>query len=162
MERNILQEPLEERLAPRLGPLYQCSEWKNGVRIRTPFTFPCGQIIDVFCKINLYHATITDYGDTLGWGLSPRGRGKPTDEAGLAQSSRSIPAWAGETMLQSNRFAAGAVYPRVGGGNRHICGFGYQQVGLSPRGRGKLSAVVGSGGSRRSIPAWAGETRSRR
>lgn len=63
MERNILQEPIEERLAPRLGPLYRCSEWKNGVRIQTPFTFPCGQIIDVFeCR-----ETITDYGNTLGW-----------------------------------------------------------------------------------------------
>ena len=67
MELNILQEPLEERLVPRLGPLYECSEWRDGIRIRTPFTFPCGQIINVFCKINECRATITDYGDTLGW-----------------------------------------------------------------------------------------------
>ena len=51
-----------------------------------------------------------------------------------------------------------AVYPRVGGGNLRCHRRQCHRRGLSPRGRGKLSAVVGSGGSRRSIPAWAGET----
>lgn len=67
MERNILQEPIEERLAPRLGPLYRCSEWKNGVRIQTPFTFPCGQVIEVFDHCSEKREVITDYGNTLGW-----------------------------------------------------------------------------------------------
>ncbi len=75
MEHEVQQQPWEEyfrrvnsaQLIQQLGPLYECSEWKEGIRVRTPFTFPCGQIIDVFCKFNECGATITDNGDTLGW-----------------------------------------------------------------------------------------------
>ena len=71
---------------------------------------------------------------------------------------RSIPAWAGETRYRRVRYAVSWVYPRVGGGNsnnRRLCRF---VIGLSPRGRGKLSGVDTAGNTRRSIPAWAGET----
>lgn len=75
MEHEVQQRPSEEyikransdQLIQQLGPLYECSQWKDGIRVRTPFTFPCGQIIDVFCNFKESRATITDYGDTLGW-----------------------------------------------------------------------------------------------
>ena len=54
------------------------------------------------------------------------------------------------------------VYPRVGGGNALYSDFGICVEGLSPRGRGKLKRAWNAGGRRRSIPAWAGETRPAR
>ena len=94
-------------------------------------------------------------------GLSPRGRGKPTDEAGLAQSSRSIPAWAGETRIRGACPDIRMVYPRVGGGNVAVIAARLRREGLSPRGRGKRTLWRDGGRDVRSIPAWAGETYSR-
>ena len=51
-------------------------------------------------------------------GLSPRGRGKRGGGQVGAMAARSIPAWAGETMLSGGESQALRVYPRVGGGNR--------------------------------------------
>ena len=92
-------------------------------------------------------------------GLSPRGRGKPGKWRILMSSTRSIPAWAGETDRGSPGQRGRKVYPRVGGGNfigilRRLGG-----VGLSPRGRGKRHRVALVFHRRWSIPAWAGETR---
>ena len=91
-------------------------------------------------------------------GLSPRGRGK-RGKAGYGKAAwRSIPAWAGETLLDPVIDGGGGVYPRVGGGNAEprasagICG------GLSPRGRGKRSLIIVAALDYGSIPAWAGET----
>ena len=73
-------------------------------------------------------------------------------------SSRSIPAWAGETAYSQRPYRQAAVYPRVGGGNGKNKKIQSGLMGLSPRGRGKhlqdkrLPIVKGS------IPAWAGET----
>ena len=56
-----------------------------------------------------------------------------------------------------------AVYPRVGGGNGPVRRPPLRKPGLSPRGRGKRRWKCCSLSSRRSIPAWAGETaKSRR
>ena len=51
-------------------------------------------------------------------GLSPRGRGKLCARLDACRLTRSIPAWAGETYLLSQRRRCKRVYPRVGGGNR--------------------------------------------
>ena len=50
------------------------------------------------------------------------------------------------------------VYPRVGGGNIGLTRICTRSLGLSPRGRGKLSVIAFIGVQVRSIPAWAGET----
>ena len=50
-------------------------------------------------------------------GLSPRGRGKPADTPITADTPRSIPAWAGETLRTLRLTLPVRVYPRVGGGN---------------------------------------------
>ena len=50
------------------------------------------------------------------------------------------------------------VYPRVGGGNFVLQGHPGIELGLSPRGRGKLRPEAGRPSPARSIPAWAGET----
>ena len=91
-------------------------------------------------------------------GLSPRGRGKRLAGYSKGVGWRSIPAWAGETLIMQALEGAKGVYPRVGGGNEYITAGEAARRGLSPRGRGKRvedvekSIVVGS------IPAWAGET----
>ena len=92
-------------------------------------------------------------------GLSPRGRGKPTSAMLPSSKPRSIPAWAGETARIATGQRKSEVYPRVGGGNADGWASSASPMGLSPRGRGKPYAVGASNGVRRSIPAWAGETR---
>ena len=88
-------------------------------------------------------------------GLSPRGRGKPPGRTALRIGIGSIPAWAGETTDDDKQ----AVYPRVGGGNHFELSFPALSPGLSPRGRGKQFGSAWRDMRRRSIPAWAGETR---
>ena len=91
-------------------------------------------------------------------GLSPRGRGKLPIGGLRAIWKRSIPAWAGETGTQPPLPGGIEVYPRVGGGNSPRSMKMKAMPGLSPRGRGKPSSSPGKGWTRRSIPAWAGET----
>ena len=92
-------------------------------------------------------------------GLSPRGRGKPRKPQSTASTLRSIPAWAGETVTPLGRPDRAMVYPRVGGGNWDLTIRSMIGSGLSPRGRGKRAGRPGHPPRRRSIPAWAGETR---
>ncbi len=94
-------------------------------------------------------------------GLSPRGRGKRSRRFSAHSSSRSIPAWAGQTVHSCADPLLARVYPRVGGANWVGAGCLPSSAGLSPRGRGKLGAALGSYISRRSIPAWAGQTRGK-
>ena len=93
-----------------------------------------------------------------GKGLSPRGRGKRVVDIAQHIGARSIPAWAGETSASKSRSKAKPVYPRVGGGNQKRAPQNLSGSGLSPRGRGKRQASAFSTPTRRSIPAWAGET----
>ena len=92
-------------------------------------------------------------------GLSPRGRGKLADHAPQPFQAGSIPAWAGETEAMSATSISRAVYPRVGGGNRLARKGTRPHHGLSPRGRGKRTREPPPRAFRRSIPAWAGETK---
>ena len=94
-------------------------------------------------------------------GLSPRGRGKPDALIDRRTPLRSIPAWAGETPPTILDMIARTVYPRVGGGNRARRRHNRLRRGLSPRGRGKRRCANDYALSSGSIPAWAGETRSR-
>ena len=70
-------------------------------------------------------------------GLSPRGRGKLGYAIKQYLSTRSIPAWAGETAIYRPSVDVGWVYPRVGGGNNVAWRSSALSHGLSPRGRGK-------------------------
>ena len=97
--------------------------------------------------------------DRCSGGLSPRGRGKPSPLPALWRTSRSIPAWAGETSQRLAIVRACEVYPRVGGGNPTIGLACASVAGLSPRGRGKRIYPSLVSVFARSIPAWAGETK---
>ena len=92
-------------------------------------------------------------------GLSPRGRGKPDYVFQRHIEVGSIPAWAGETKSGFRGHCRHGVYPRVGGGNKLNLLCRGKIWGLSPRGRGKQDPASAAQTDRRSIPAWAGETR---
>ena len=91
-------------------------------------------------------------------GLSPRGRGKPSQGGQRVPLRGSIPAWAGETTQTVALISREKVYPRVGGGNGSWLPAAFHASGLSPRGRGKLPQQQSRANRSGSIPAWAGET----
>lgn len=61
-------------------PLFECSPApKEGIRVRTPFLYPDGGLIDVFVVERQDHIDVTDFGEALGWlrMQSPRGQLSP-------------------------------------------------------------------------------------
>ena len=91
-------------------------------------------------------------------GLSPHGRGKPSDRRRPPPPARSIPARAGETPRSRPDCVGWTVYPRTGGGNVSEKVAEYMAEGLSPHGRGKPHLGADCQLRARSIPARAGET----
>jgi hypothetical protein len=65
-----------ETLNTTLGRLFVCLEHGEFYRIRTPFLYPDGDNIDLFCKQQGEEITVTDLGETVRWlrmqTLSPR------------------------------------------------------------------------------------------
>ena len=93
-------------------------------------------------------------------GLSPHGRGNLPLEHFACLSSRSIPAWAGESSTVITGPKPNRVYPRMGGGITGVIDRNVTQLGLSPHGRGNPSRRTLSGRWSGSIPAWAGESQT--
>ena len=56
-----------EYIAESMGELFECSPVNGLTRIRTPYLYPDGDVIDVFMTNEGFPATLTDFGDTLGW-----------------------------------------------------------------------------------------------
>ncbi len=54
-------------IAENMGKLFECSPVGGRTRIRTPYLYPDGDIIDVFLVDDGFPTTLTDFGDTLGW-----------------------------------------------------------------------------------------------
>lgn len=50
-----------------LGALFTCSEQGEYHRIRTPYLYPDGDHIDVFCKVDGDMVVVTDLAETTGW-----------------------------------------------------------------------------------------------
>ena len=95
-------------------------------------------------------------------GLSPRERGNLLRLSTKPTSARSIPARAGEPCRRCRRRAGTPVYPRASGGTHSpMLGF-ITSAGLSPRERGNQDERPDEPLDQRSIPARAGEPRSRR
>ena len=92
-------------------------------------------------------------------GRSPRMRGKLVWSPYRDHLERSIPAYAGETSNAVSDSKTMTVDPRVCGGNPRSACKSCVSAGRSPRMRGKLIEVGDSVRKRRSIPAYAGETR---
>ena len=77
-----MSHALCETLSKNLGALFSCVDVNGFTRIRTPFLYPDGDVIDLFVQ-NLNGAmTITDLGETLRWlrsqSIAPRRSPKQT------------------------------------------------------------------------------------
>ena len=94
-----------------------------------------------------------------GYGLSPRVRGNPLEQAPDLHIGRSIPACAGEPPPGAPTFASASVYPRVCGGTPSTVASPPPAAGLSPRVRGNPPAPEATKPHHGSIPACAGEPR---
>ncbi len=56
-----------EEINRTIGALYTCVEVNEFVRIRTPYLYPDGDVIDLFLKPQEDVATLTDLGESLRW-----------------------------------------------------------------------------------------------
>jgi hypothetical protein len=54
-----------QTIAETIGQLYTCTEVNGFVRIRTPYLYPDGDVIDLYFKLETQ--TLTDLGETLRW-----------------------------------------------------------------------------------------------
>lgn len=59
-----------ERIAANLGALFTCQEVNGFTRIRTPYLYPDGDVIDLFYKVSQDRPLVTDLGETKRWLLS--------------------------------------------------------------------------------------------
>ena len=94
-------------------------------------------------------------------GLSPRVRGNRRVGHQIHAVPGSIPASAGEPYESMRELSQARVYPRECGGTIEQWDAGEDGHGLSPRVRGNRQASSPSRGKRGSIPASAGEPRTR-
>ena len=95
-------------------------------------------------------------------GSSPRGRGTPIGPIPRKHIYRVIPAWAGNTGRCRWTVRPVPGHPRVGGEHPRRRARRRRGNGSSPRGRGTPVGARRPVLRRRVIPAWAGNTRSRR
>ena len=95
-------------------------------------------------------------------GSSPRGRGTRTSSSRRRSPRRLIPAWAGNTIASGSGSISISAHPRVGGEHCASIIAAGGRCGSSPRGRGTLLVPGRCRARRRLIPAWAGNTRTRR
>ena len=56
-----------EAITRQLGPMFECKPHGPYVRVRTPFLYPDGGIVDVFVRERNGHLAVTDLGEALGW-----------------------------------------------------------------------------------------------
>ena len=58
--RDAIRAALDAAFQPSDAPI-------EGVRLRTPFTYPDGDVIDIFILERGAHYVVTDFGEALGW-----------------------------------------------------------------------------------------------
>ena len=58
---------IPDLVASQLGELFAASPHGDVVRVRTPFWYPDGDVIDVFVREEGGTFTVTDLGEALGW-----------------------------------------------------------------------------------------------
>lgn len=56
-----------EKIAAQLGSMFVCSTVDQHVRIRTPFLYPDGDVIDVYLVEQNGKMALTDFGESLRW-----------------------------------------------------------------------------------------------
>ena len=61
------QSDLCQILQDKIGALFHCAEFDDCLRIRTPYLYPDGDNIDLFCTVSGDSVTVTDLAETTGW-----------------------------------------------------------------------------------------------
>ncbi|MFM2312321.1 MAG: hypothetical protein RLZZ04_1597 [Cyanobacteriota bacterium] len=61
-----MNSPCQE-LAKNIGTLFTCSEFKEFIKITTPFIYPDGDVIDIFYRKINQGFILTDLGETMLW-----------------------------------------------------------------------------------------------
>lgn len=61
------QSDLCQVLRDKMGALFHCAEFDDCLRIRTPYLYPDGDNIDLFCAMSGDILTVTDLAETTGW-----------------------------------------------------------------------------------------------
>ena len=61
------QSDLCQILQDKMGALFQCAEFDDCLRIRTPYLYPDGDNIDLFCAGVGDTITVSDLAETTGW-----------------------------------------------------------------------------------------------
>lgn len=61
-----MNSPCQE-LAKNIGTLFTCSEFKDFIKITTPFIYPDGDVIDIFYRKIDQGFILTDLGETIRW-----------------------------------------------------------------------------------------------
>ncbi len=56
-----------DEIAKTIGELFVCAEGQDHIRIRTPYLYPDGDVIDLYLKQKNEEATLTDLGETTRW-----------------------------------------------------------------------------------------------
>lgn len=56
-----------ETMQRQMGELFDCADFGDYYRIRTPYLYPDGDMIDLFCKFDGDLITVTDDAETMGW-----------------------------------------------------------------------------------------------
>jgi hypothetical protein len=56
-----------DHIAGSVGKLFTCSDEGSYVRVRTPFLYPDGDVIDLYAQNGGETITLTDFGETLRW-----------------------------------------------------------------------------------------------
>mgnify|MGYP000997332064 CR=1 FL=1 len=71
-----------EMMGQSLGALFSCARVNDFIRVRSPFLYPDGDVIDLFVREQNGSVTVTDLGETLRWlrseSISPRRSPKRT------------------------------------------------------------------------------------
>ncbi len=67
-EFEAMMEDAKKISASTLDELFACSETPRGhTRVRTPFLYPDGDVVDVFVVERDGRLEVTDFGEALGW-----------------------------------------------------------------------------------------------
>ena len=78
----MFKTPTCQELQQALGELFTCSDQGDCRRIRTPYLYPDGDIIDLYCKIEGNAVRVSDLAETSGWlrmqSASPRRTSRQT------------------------------------------------------------------------------------
>lgn len=63
----MTQTDLCREIAEGMGALFECAPHGEYVRSRTPYLYPDGDMIDIFCKPQGEVTLVTDLGETTRW-----------------------------------------------------------------------------------------------